>query len=67
MFAHRTPDRTQIDAGIAKMDAIQEKLDNANDEDSELAVLEMETIPEDVLVEIERLQLRAPIWKKLTL
>jgi hypothetical protein len=48
------------------LDAIQEKLGIANDEDSELADLEMEIMPEDVLAEIERLQLRAIMGKKIT-
>jgi hypothetical protein len=39
--------------------AIQDKMGIANDADSELADLEMETTPEDVLAEIERLQQRA--------
>lgn len=51
---------------LQMLDAIQEKLGIANDEDSELADLEKETTPEDVLAEIERLQLRALIGKKLT-
>ena len=41
------------------LDAIQTKLGIENHEDSELADLEMETKPEDVLAEIERLQKRA--------
>ncbi len=49
------------------LDAIQEKSGIENDEDCELADLEMETMPEDVLAEVERLQLRALIGKKLTL
>jgi hypothetical protein len=36
------------------LDAIQEKLGLENDADSELADLEMETRPEDVLAEIDR-------------
>ncbi len=52
---------------LQMMDAIQEKLGIANDEDSELADLEMETMPEDGLAEIGRLQLRALIRKKPTL
>jgi uncharacterized membrane protein len=43
---------------LQMLDAIQGKLGIENDEDSELADLEMETRPEDVLVEIERLQQR---------
>ena len=41
---------------LQMLDAIQDKLGIDNDEDSELADLEMETKPEDVLSEIERLQ-----------
>ena len=41
---------------LQMLDAIQDKLGIANDEDSELADLEMETKPEDVLAEIDRLQ-----------
>lgn len=40
---------------LQMLDAIQDKLGIDNDEDSELADLEMETKPEDVLAEIERL------------
>ena len=40
------------------LDLIQDKLGISNDEDSELADLEMETRPEDVLAEIERVQRR---------
>jgi uncharacterized membrane protein len=40
------------------LDTIEDKLGIENDEDSELADLEMETRPEDVLAEIERLQRR---------
>jgi hypothetical protein len=36
--------------------ALQDKMGIVNDADSELADLEMETKPEDVLAEIERLQ-----------
>ena len=43
---------------LQMLDAIQDKLGIDNDEDSELADLEMETRPEDVLTEIERLQRR---------
>jgi uncharacterized membrane protein len=45
---------------------IQDKMGIANDADSELADLEMETKPEDVLAEIERLQQRALSSKKPT-
>ena len=44
---------------LQMLDAIQDKLGIENDSDSELADLEMETKPEDVLAEIERLQKRA--------
>lgn len=43
---------------LQMLDAIQDKLGINNDADSELADLEMETRPEDVLTEIERLQRR---------
>ena len=43
---------------LLMLDAIQDKLGIKNDENSELADLEMETRPEDVLAEIERLQQR---------
>ena len=48
------------------LDAIQDKMGITNHEDSELADLEMETKPEDVLAEIERLQQRALSSKKPT-
>jgi uncharacterized membrane protein len=38
------------------LDAIQDKMDIVDDHESELADLEMETRPEDVLAEIHRLQ-----------
>lgn len=41
---------------LQMLDAIQEKMGIENHEESELADLEMETKPEDVLAEIERLQ-----------
>lgn len=41
---------------LQMLDAIQDKLGIENDADSELADLEMETKPEDVLAEIARLQ-----------
>ena len=41
---------------LQMLDAIQDKLGIENGEDSELADLEMETKPEDVLAEIDRLQ-----------
>ena len=44
---------------LQMLDAIQDKMGIENDADSELADLEMETRPEDVLAEIARLQQRA--------
>jgi uncharacterized membrane protein len=44
---------------LQMLDAIQHKMGIEDDEASELADLEMETKPEDVLAEIERLQQRA--------
>jgi len=44
---------------LQMLDAIQDKMGIENYADSELADLEMETRPEDVLAEIERLQRRA--------
>jgi uncharacterized membrane protein len=44
---------------LQMLDAIQHKMGIENDEASELADLEMETKPEDVLAEIERLQRRS--------
>ena len=43
---------------LQMLDAIQDKLGIPNEEDPELADLEMETKPEEVLAEIERLQER---------
>ena len=43
---------------LQMLEAIENKLGIETDEDSELADLEMETKPEDVLAEIERLQQR---------
>jgi uncharacterized membrane protein len=51
---------------LQMLDAIQDKMGIKNDEDSELADLEMETRPEDVLAEIDRLQRRALGQKKST-
>ena len=51
---------------LQMLDAIQDKMGIANDEDGELADLEKETKPEDVLAEIERLELRALLGKRLT-
>jgi hypothetical protein len=39
---------------LQRLNAIQDKLGIENDADSELADLEMETRPEDVLAEIDR-------------
>ena len=47
--------------------AIPDKMGIENDEHSELADLEMETKPEDVLAEIERLSQRALSRKNPTL
>lgn len=44
---------------LKMLDAIQEKLGIKNDVESDLADLEIETRPEDVLAEIERLQQRS--------
>ena len=44
---------------LQMLDAIQSKMGIENAEDTELAELEMETKPEEVLAEIERLQQRA--------
>jgi uncharacterized membrane protein len=44
---------------LQMLDAMQDKMGIENDADSELADLEMETRPEDVLAEIARLQQRA--------
>ena len=51
---------------LQMLDAIQDKMGIANDGDNELADLEKETKPEDVLAEIERLELHALLGKKLT-
>ncbi len=48
----------ELTRALQMLDAIQDKLGLENDEDSELADLEMETRPEDVLAEIHRLQQR---------
>jgi uncharacterized membrane protein len=50
---------------LQMLDAIQDKMGIENAEDSELADLEMETKPEDVLIEISRLQELALKRKKL--
>ena len=44
---------------LIMLDAIQNKLKVADEQDTDLADLEMETRPEDVLAEIDRLQQRA--------
>ena len=44
---------------LQMLEAIQDKMGIEDDEDSELADLEMETKPEDVLAEIDRLHQRA--------
>lgn len=49
---------------LQMLDAIQDKLGIENNADKELADLEMETRPEDVLAEIARLQQRTPDIKK---
>jgi uncharacterized membrane protein len=51
---------------LQMLDAIQHRMAIEDDESSELADLEMETKPEDVLAEIERLQQRALSGKKPT-
>src|SRR5512143_2898258 len=51
---------------LQMLDAIQDRMGIANEGDSELADLEKETKPEDVLAEIERLELRALLGSKLT-
>jgi uncharacterized membrane protein len=51
---------------LQMLDAIQHKMGIEPDKDSDLIDLEMETRPEDVLAEIERLQQRALSRKKPT-
>jgi uncharacterized membrane protein len=51
---------------LQMLDAIQDKMGIESDGDSELADLEMETRPEDVLAEIERLQQRVLSRKQPT-
>ena len=51
---------------LQMLDTIQDKMGIKNNEGSELADLEMETRPEDVLAEIDRLQRRALGTKKST-
>lgn len=50
---------------LQMLDVIQEKMGIENDADSDLADLEIETRPEDVLAEIERIQKRA-LSRKIT-
>ena len=52
---------------LQMLHAIPDKMGIENDEHSELADLEMETKPEDVLAEIERLSQRALSRKNPTL
>ena len=51
---------------LRMLDAIQDKMGIENDDDIELAELEMETKPEEVLAEIERVHERALSRKKGT-
>ena len=46
----------ELTRALQMLDAIQERLGVANDPESDLAQLEMETKPEDILAEIERLR-----------
>jgi len=46
----------EITRALQMLDALQERLGVANDPESDLAQLEMETKPEDVLAEIQRLR-----------
>jgi len=46
----------EVTRALQMLDAIQERLGVTNDPESDLAQLEMETKPEDVLAEIERLR-----------
>ena len=49
----------ELTRSLRMLDAIQDKLGIANDADAELADLELETRPEDVLAELERRHQRA--------
>jgi uncharacterized membrane protein len=49
----------EMTRALHMLDAIQDKMGIPNDADDDLADLEMETRPEDVLAEIERVQRRA--------
>jgi uncharacterized membrane protein len=51
----------ELTRALRILDAIQHKLDIAHDDDRELTDLEMETRPEEVLAEIERVQHRASL------
>ena len=51
----------ELTRALRMLDAIQHKLGIAMDDDHELADLEMETKPEDVLAEIDRVQKRASV------
>jgi uncharacterized membrane protein len=57
----------ELTRALQMLDAIQDKLGIPNDEDQDLADLEMETRPEDVLAEIDRLQRRAHRLRRTTL
>jgi uncharacterized membrane protein len=48
----------ELTRALHMLDAIQDKLGIDNDQDADLADLEMETKPEDVLAEIDRVQRR---------
>ena len=49
---------------LQMLDAIQDKLGIENHADSELADLEMETRPEDVLAEIDRVHRQVKGWRQ---
>ena len=49
----------ELTRALQMLDAIQDRLGIDNDADSELADLEVETRPEDVLEEIDRVRTRA--------
>jgi len=46
----------EVTRALQMLDAIEERLGIANDLESDLAQLEIETKPEDVLAEIQRLR-----------
>lgn len=54
----------ELTRALKMLDAIQDKMGIPNDQDQDLADLEMETRPEDVLAEIDRLQRRAQRLRK---